>query len=231
MFEKYLEILSKVSLFKGINELHIIPMLNCLDPRVYTYAKNDLIKTAGEKFESIGVVLEGTASVSKENAAGNRVIMTLLQPSELFGEIVAFSKHSQWPATVQAQTECTVLFLPREKIIGQCKNMCPWHKIMIENMLKILSEKALLLNKKVEYLTIKSIQGKLSAFLLDQYAKTGKNSFMLTMNRNELADFLSISRPSMSREMCKLRDNGIIDFHLNAIKILNLNALKELCCS
>jgi CRP-like cAMP-binding protein len=118
--------------------------------------------------------------------------------------------------------------LKREKIIGECRNVCPWHRMLIQNMLRIISEKALILNRKVEYLTIGSIREKISKFLLEQFKVTGKTTFTLPMNRKELADFLNVSRPSLSREMSRMRDEGIIDFHMATVKIIDLEKLKKL---
>jgi DNA-binding transcriptional regulator LsrR (DeoR family) len=60
---------------------------------------------------------------------------------------------------------------------------------------------------------------------LEQYKKTGRDTFMLPMNRNELADFLNVTRPSLSREMSRLREEGVIDFHMESIKILQVDVL------
>ncbi|WP_331917192.1 Crp/Fnr family transcriptional regulator [Pseudobacteroides sp.] len=226
IMEKYLNSLKKTPLFKGIDEDELITMLRCITPRVISYRKNDYIALAGEKFDSLGIIAEGEASISMENAAGNRVMMAILKSGDMFGEMLVFSKTSAWPANVQAQEPCTVFFLQREKIIGECEKLCSWHRILIQNMLVIISERALMLNKKLEYLSIKSIRGKLSKFFLEESKKTGSTTFMLSMKRNELADFLNVSRPSMSREMCLMRDEDIIDFHLSSIKIKNIEALK-----
>ena len=86
----------------------------------------------------------------------------------------------------------------------------------------------MMLNKKVEYLTIKSMRGKISTYLLEQYRREGDVNITLPLNRNELSDFLNVSRPSMSREMSKMKDEGIIDFHLTAVKIRNIEGLKHM---
>ncbi|KUO71073.1 MAG: transcriptional regulator [Desulfosporosinus sp. BRH_c37] len=228
MFEKYLEEVSKTSLFQGILSKDISTMLNCLKPRVCSYTRNDYIVTGGDVYESIGIVLKGSATVSKENAEGKRTVITLLKQGEIFGEIIAFSSQMIWPATVQAHEACVVLFLPRGKIVGECDRMCSWHRILIQNFLRIISERALMLNKKVEYLTIKSIRGKISTYLLEQYRKSGDVNITLPLNRNELSDFLNVSRPSMSREMSKMREEGIIDFHLTSVKIKDVQGLKQM---
>jgi len=228
MFEKYLDEVSKSSLFQGIERDDISAMLNCLKPRVCGYNRNDYIVAGGDTYESVGIVLKGAATVSKENAEGNRIVMTLLKQGDIFGEIIAFSSQMTWPATVQAQEPCVVLFLPRGKIIGECDRMCPWHRILIQNFLRVISERAMMLNKKVEYLTIKSMRGKISTYLLEQYSREGDVTITMPLNRNQLSDFLNVSRPSMSREMSKMRDEGIIVFHLNEVKIMDIESLKHM---
>lgn len=226
ILEKHSEIFPKIALFKGIPLENINMMLECMRPRYSFYDKNEYITSFGDDFDSIGVMISGEAIVIRENAAGNRTVMAVLKEGDIFGEVLAFSEQTTWPASVQAQDNCEVLFLPKYKIIGECNNICSWHRTLIQNFLKIISERAIMLNKKVEYLTIKSMRGKISTYLLEQYKKVGSNSFVLPLNRNELADFFNVSRPSMSREMCKMRDEGIIDFYLNAFKILDVEALK-----
>lgn len=86
----------------------------------------------------------------------------------------------------------------------------------------------MMLNKKVEYLTIKSMRGKISTYLLEQYSREGDVTITMPLNRNQLSDFLNVSRPSMSREMSKMRDEGIIVFHLNEVKIMDIESLKHM---
>jgi len=230
MFERYLEEISNTSLFHGMERADLRAMLNCMKPRLCSYNRNDVIVNGGDAYDSVGIVVNGAASVSKENAQGNRIVMTFLKHGDIFGEIIAFSSQMTWPATVQAQETCVVLFLPRDRIVGDCGNnsICLGHKIFIQNFLRVISERAIMLNKKVEYLTIKSMRGKLSTYLLEQHRKQGTVKVSLPLNRNELADFLNVSRPSMSREMSKMRDEGVIDFHMSEVKIMDVEALVQM---
>ncbi|HHW32350.1 MAG TPA: Crp/Fnr family transcriptional regulator [Clostridiaceae bacterium] len=225
---KYTSILIKSILFKGIGKDEISSMIYCLDPKICTYKKNEYIALAGDRYIGVGILVNGSASISKEKFSGSRIIMKIIEPGELFGEIIAFSNEANWPVTIQALEESTVFFFGKDKITGSCSRNCPWHMLIIENMLRIVSERAILLNKKVEYLSIKSIRGKISTYLLEQYKKTGNKIFMLPLKRVEMAEFLNVSRPSMSREMCRMRDEGIIDFHRSSVRIIDLDALKKM---
>lgn len=228
MHEKWIEILSRTLLFHDIELKDLSGMMNCIRPKMMFFKKNKYVALTGDKFEGIGILLEGSATVLKESVSGNRVIMSILQPGDMFGEMAAFSSFGKWPATVQAQEDSKVIFISSEKIVDNCPHNCAGHKMLIMNMLRIISEKALSLNKKVEYLTIKSMRGKLSTFLLEQYYKNEKKTFMLPMNRNELADFLNVSRPSMSREMSRMRDEGVIDYYMSSFQIKDVETLKKM---
>jgi len=228
MFEKHYPAISKSLLFSSLDNITLPTMIKCLDPKLKSYNKNDYIFTAGDYFTGIGIILEGTAAVLNEKATGDRVVINVLKQGDVFGEMIAFSELTNWPNTIQAFEKCKVLLIPKDRINGECSKVCPWHKSLIENFLKLLSQKALMLNKKVNYLTIKGIRGKLGTYLYEQFKITGSSSIILNFNRNELADFLNVSRPSMSRELSQLRKEKIIDFHLKSFKILDIKALKSL---
>lgn len=215
-------------LFAGIDSEELEIMLECLNPAVRSYKKNEYLAVQGDDLHGLGVLLEGEVMVVKENAAGERVIMAVLGAGDIFGETAAFSGARKWPASVLAQVDCKAFFLPPEKITGNCQRQCPSHRRLITNMLRIVSDKALALNKKVEYLTIKNLRGKISAFLLEHYEKQGSATFTLPLKRNEMAEFLHVARPSLSREMCRMREEGVIDFHKSTIKIKDLEALKNM---
>jgi CRP-like cAMP-binding protein len=212
-------------LFENMPDADLTMLLECLKPRVLKFEKNDIANSEGGPFEGIGIVLSGQAAVVKENSSGSRTILTILKPGDLFGEMAAFSGNGRWPATVVTQSACNIMYMPPDKILGQCEKVCTGHHTLIMNMLGVLSRKAMVLNRKLEYLSIKSMRGRIARFLVEQYKKSGQTTFLLPMNRNELADFLNVSRPSLSRELCRMRDDGLLDFHRSSLQLKNLDAL------
>lgn len=226
MYKKWSNILSHTVLFNNIDSDSINTMLNCLKPKVYEYQKNEYITLEDDIFEGLGIVLIGEANITKENALGNRILMDQLKQGDIFGEMIAFSDRNTWPVSICATKTTTVIFLPPDKITGSCTNMCISHKELIFNMLKIVTNKGLILNKRLEYLCIKNVREKISKYLLEYYNLLGKNKFKISVNRNELADFLNVTRPSLSREMCRMRDEGIIDFDKSSFLLKDINMLK-----
>lgn len=226
MYTKWLNVLEKCPLFHGVEQKDLNNMLMCIKPKVESFKKNEFIKIAGDEYEGLGIILSGSAAITKENSVGDRVILTIVEPGDMFGEMAAFSGQKQWPATVIAQESGCAMYLPSGKILGECEKLCNSHRLLIMNMLKVVSNKALLLSKKLDYLSIKSIRGRISSLLLDYYKKIGTTSFMMSFNRNEMADYLNVSRPALSRELCKLRDEGVLDFYKSSVVIKDIEALK-----
>ncbi len=228
MKKEHIEVLRQCELFDGVVDGDIENVVMCFNPSIKTYSKNEIIKMSADNLTEIGIVLEGVVSITKENAAGERSVIAMLDQGHMFGEIAVFSGQERWPATVTTvKAPCTIMFIGADRLVTNCQNRCVFHTSLIHNMLKILSQSAIRLNKKIEYMSMKSIRGKLSAYVLDQCIKSGnKNMFIMPLNRNELADFLNITRPSLSREMSKMKDEGLIDYFRDTMQIVDKDGLK-----
>ncbi len=226
MDEKWINQLMTIELFKDIEKKELNSVLSCLKSSIKAYKKRDIITIEKDKLTGIGVVLEGEVSVSKETLDGDRVMMSKVKRGDLFGEIDAFSKDG-WLSTVEAYTDCTILFLHPDKIVGVCNKACEGHKNLIQNMLQIVAKKALSLNEKVEILSLKSIRKKISTYLIQQYSINNSLTFDIPLKRNELAEYILVSRPSLSRELINMKEEGIIDFHRSSFRIIDLKSLKE----
>lgn len=226
IYEKWTDVLLQTDLFKNIEKDELIRMLICLSSRIVSYKQKELITIEKSTFSEIGVILEGEVAVIKENFAGDRIFMSKLTAGDIFGEITIFA-NGEPLATIEPIVDTTILLLPSSRIVGICPNVCTGHSMLIRNMLEVISRKAVNLNKKVEILSLKSIREKISTYLLEQYFEQGRLTFTIPLKRHELAEFLNTPRPSLSRELKKMKEEGIIDFYMNSFRIIDLAALKK----
>ncbi|MFC1976707.1 Crp/Fnr family transcriptional regulator [Chloroflexota bacterium] len=227
MYQEWIDSLQLSLLFRGIGSESLSIMLDCLKPKIRRCKQREIIVAYGQPFQGVGIIASGKVALTKEMYSGNRIMMGILDAGDIFGETVAFSDHGVWPMTVISQEDSCLLFLPPDKITGTCSNICASHSTLIMNMLQILSNRASMLNKKIEHISAKNIRGKISSYLLDIYRQTADDTFTIPMKRHELADYLNIPRPSLSREMGFMRDAGIIEFNGSLITINNMFALEE----
>jgi CRP/FNR family transcriptional regulator, dissimilatory nitrate respiration regulator len=212
MYRQWLASLHQTPLFKGIDDEALNTMLECMKPQVRQYKQREIVALHGQPFQGIGIIASGKVSLNKETYSGNRIILNILDTGDIFGEMVAFSDTRVWPVTVITQEDSCLLFLPPDKVLGNCANICASHSTLIMNTLKILSNRALMLNRRIEHLSARSVRGKVSRYLMDLYNQMGSTTLTVPMKRHELADYLNIPRPSLSRELADLRDAGVIEF-------------------
>ncbi len=226
MYSQWIKMLQSTELFKNIEPSELNKILGCSNPSIKQYKKREIITMEKSEFTGIGLILEGEVTLTKDNLAGDRLIISSVKAGDIFGEIDAFVDR-KWLETVTAKTDCQILFISPDRIIGMCPHMCNGHRILIQNTLHLVSQKAYVLHKKVELLSLSSIRKKVTTYLLEQYYIKETPTFKIPLKRNELAEYLHIQRPSLSRELANMKDEGIIEFQGNTFKVLELELLKE----
>ncbi len=226
MDTKYIEIAAKSTLFRGIERSDMPHVMGCLESRILHFNRNEYIARMGSPFSGVYIVMEGETAIVRETYDGSRSVVNLFGVGDVCGEAMAFCGLNRWPMSHQALTDCTVLVVHPERIVDVCERACVFHKTILSNMIRVIARKACDMNRKIEYLMLKTINGKLSKFLLEQKVLNGSSTFHVPMNKEKLADFLNVSRPSMSRELGRLRDEGIIEFHRNTFRIVDEDKLR-----
>lgn len=207
-------------LFTGIKKEEQTSLLGCLSAKELSFAKGDMIFLAGNPAKWVGAMLAGEAQVIKEDFWGNRVIMTGLGVGDLFGEIFACAGLATLPVSVMAVTDVRVLLMDYKRIVTTCPSSCVFHSRLISNMLKVVAEKSLLLNRKVDVLSAHGTREKLLTFLAAQAEQQHSRRFAIAFNRQELADYLAVDRSALSREMSRMQKDGVIQYEKNWFELL-----------
>ena len=213
--------LKRCILFKDIKYEDLSNFLNMSNYTIKKYSKGNVVVIEGGNCEELGILLEGLLEVQTFYPSGKLLTFAQLKPVETFGEAVIFSKMNKFPVTIGAIKDSKIMFIKKENLIS-CLTNC--HKFM-ENFLELLSNKLLILNKKVKMLSLESIRKKIENFLMEEYKKQGSNIIKVSLSRKEMAEHMGIQRPSLSRELIKMRKEGIIEFDKKVIIIKDIKAL------
>lgn len=218
--ETYIEILKNTQLFSGVKEKELPAMLNCLQPKVVSFAKGSYILQQGEPIHDIMILVNGKLLIQCDDFWGNRSIITEIRIGEMFGEAYIAQKNEPIPNDVVAQEESSVLFFDIQKILTICPSACTFHSIIIQNLFFAISEKNRKLVQKIGYMSNRTIRTKLLAYLSEEAKKQNNNLFSIPFNRQQLADFLCVDRSAMSNELSKMQEEGLLQFHKNKFKLL-----------
>lgn len=225
--EQYYPIINNCALFRKIGEVEFGHLMKCLGAQIKSYQEDAYIFLTGEEINFIGIVITGVIEIMKENLSGNKHILAFLGPSDMFAEGIVCTVKRISPVTVRVKEDAKVLFIPYERIVNSCGNSCSFHINLIQNMMIILGEKNVNLNRKLELLTLKGMREKIASYLLNESSTRGSSMFQIMLNRNELADYLNVSRTSMCRELARMKEEGLIDYYGNSFKLINKNLLEK----
>ena len=212
--KEYPPILRSVKLFGGIDATGLDSMLDCVDARTRAYRKGRIILLAGDKPQHIGIVLNGQLHIVREDYDGNRSLIAVLAPGDIFAEALCFAAVEESPVTVIAEQDSSVLLLSYERIINTCPNSCSFHREFIRNMLELIAVKNLRLQSHMEILSLKSIRAKVMLFFESFAAKRGRE-ITIPLNREEMADYLCVERSALSHELARMKRDGLIEYKKN----------------
>ena len=211
--KKYIQVLKRTLMFAGIGEDEIESMLSCLNARLHTYKKGEYVLRQGERLHDILVLVDGNLHIQKDDYWGNRSILGQIAVGEMFGEAYVAPESGGLLNDVVAMEDSVVIFFDVKRVITTCSSACRFHAMVVQNLFFAISEKNRKLVQKLGYMSGRSTRAKLIAYLSEESKRNNSARFTIPFNRQQLADYLSVDRSAMSNELCRMRDEGLIEFN------------------
>lgn len=210
----------KSPLFDGISPEDRKTMLGCIGYHIGTFQKNDIVAFEEENIKHIGIILSGAVDMVKEDLWGNKTMLVRMRKDELFGETFACGKDNMSVVTFVVSEDAKILFMPFDRVMHSCTMACVFHHRLIENMVHIIANKNRDLMRKVEVVSKRTIRERLLAYLSIQAQIQESRYFEIPLGRVELAEYLCVDRSALTRELAKMKDDGLIDYDKNCFQIL-----------
>lgn len=210
-------------LFRGKSVEEIQALLQNMSYNIKSCNKNELILSEGETADRLGIVLSGRVEVQKIYPNGNSVTIARLGEGQTFGEAVLFRKENLFPATVTAAEPCHVMFISKQELL----RLFTADTDMLSHYIENLSERLVMVNRKIEILSAGTLRRRIVYYLLEQAKLQSSDSIRLPFGRKEWAEQLNTARPSLSREIGYLRDSAWIDFRGRIITLLDRKQMQN----
>lgn len=207
-------------LFAGMSPEDRVAALTCTGYHINTYKKGQIVLFEEEDVKYIGIVLQGAVDMVKEDHWGNKTMLLRLGKNDMFGETFACGEDNLSVVTFVVSTDAKILFMPFHRVMHNCANACAFHQKLIENMVKVIAGKNRELMRKIEVVSKRTIREKLLAYLSLQAQTQDSPYFDIPLGRVELADYLCVDRSALTRELAKMRDEGILDYDRNSFRLL-----------
>ncbi|MCI8354510.1 MAG: Crp/Fnr family transcriptional regulator [Lachnospiraceae bacterium] len=213
-------------LFHSITDKETERILKCSRSCMKKYPAGTYVFEQGGLPTRLFLLLSGQVQICKDFTSGKRDVLYLVEAGNVFGEIFLFGNRERYWYDAVAVTDIAVLEMPWDFFYHFCSNACDHHKQLTQNMLEILSENNFKITRKLHIVTTSSLRERIAIWLIDSMDE--EENVELRMNREQLADFLGVARPSLSRELMRMQADGLIQVSKKKIAIRNRQAL-ELC--
>lgn len=221
-----MENLESSKLFQLITEEETQRILKCSKARMRQHPAGTYIFEQGGLPTRLFLLLSGQVQICKDFTSGKRDVLYLVEPGNVFGEIFLFGDRKRYWYDAVAVTDVSVLEMPWDFFYHFCSNACDHHKQLTQNMLEILSEDNFKITRKLHIISTSSLRERIAIWLIDSM---NENSVVeLRMNREQLADFLGVARPSLSRELMRMQKDGLIEVSRKTIRICDRDAVEML---
>lgn len=204
--------------FQGLTEqeLHDLEEIGAISRQ--NFHKHVTVFHVGDIVHEIGIVLEGSVLIENNDLWGNKSILSRVEKGQVFAESYAFH---DVPLMVDAiaDEDSLILFLDVQRLMEEQNAQATWYCKMLKNLLLISTKKNRNLSNRIFCTTAKTVRGRLAAFFSEQAAKAGSNTFDIPFNRQQMADYLNLDRSALSKELGKMREEGLLTFHKNHFSI------------
>ena len=206
-------------LFKDIAAADLQRMLACIGAETASIKKGGIILLEGDSLRHVGIVLAGQLHVLRENYDGSRLLLATMPPGEIFAETMCYTGASKSLVTVMAKVDSMVMLLDFSRILRTCSSSCPFHAKLIENMLRLVVSKNLMLQHQMAIVSLKSVRSKVRRYLESLEPEQGRD-ITIPFNREELANYLCVERSALSHELARMKKDGLIEYRKNNFRIM-----------
>ena len=192
---------------------------NCNKVQIKKFTKGETVTTYIEKRSQICIVISGEIDLIRYDFNGNKTIIGHFIDNDIFGEVF-YPANTNNELFAVAHKNSEVLFYTYDSLSTKCKKNCDFHKELTNGLSQLFLDQIVSLNLRIELLTKKNTRGKILSYFEMLSKGTLRRTFILPYSYTDLADFLSVDRSAMMRELKLLIDEGFIKKNNNKITLL-----------
>ena len=214
-----LENLKDLPLFEGMSLEEMGEVLSKVNVVVKRFFKYDSIVLAGDYVDHVRILINGNVQMVKEDILGDKTILSNISAGALFAETFFGRSYDHSVVSFFAMENCEILMLPFKKFFDNLDGSLA-NKKLITNFVSIMADNNIRLIEKTEILCKKSLRAKILAYLEYETKYLEEKKVTIPFNRTDLANYLDADRSALTRELTRMRKEGLIDFERNTFELL-----------
>ncbi len=204
--------------FDGISDLQRNKLFKLLGTHIFSFTKNQEILSTMKNENIICILLEGHAQIINMDYNGDETLVEDLPQNSVFGSSISNIGSNE--CQIRTIENSKILVIDYNKLIDINHINYNYYNVFIHNLFKIIHFKIKEKNNRIRILTKKTIRDKLLEYFEFEYKKTLSKYIYLPNSFKDLADYFSVNRSAMFRELRYLKDEKFIKIDGRKITLL-----------
>lgn len=222
--KKILELMRQLDLIKSINSQEIESYLSEGSCKVTQYGKNNIVHFVGEVCSKLEIILSGKVFIERIDESGNLMTIAEFFNGDVIGGNLMFSKNPYYPMTVTAKEVTLILEIDKDRLFRLFSD----NHEFLKSYLEYVSDHTVILGDRIKHYVNRTIRESIVSYLDYERKNQNSNNIKLSMTKKALAERIGVQRTSLSRELAKMREDGLIKYDSESIEIVDNSLLKPL---
>ena len=214
--KNYLGAMKQVDLIKSIKSEEIELFLNEGSFKTTEYGKNNIVHFVGEVCSKLEIILSGKVVIERIDESGNLMTIAEFFSGDVLGGNLMFSKNPHYPMTVTTKQPTVILEINKTRLFQLFSD----NHDFLRSYLEYVSDHTVILGDRIKHYVNRTIRESIMSYLDYELKKQNGNIIKLSITKKALAEKIGVQRTSLSRELAKMRDDGLIKFDLDSIELL-----------
>ena len=214
--KKYFELMREIDLIKSIKPQEIDSYLTEGSCKITQYGKNNIVHFVGEVCSKLEIILSGKVVIERIDESGNLMTIAEFFGGDVLGGNLMFSKNPYYPMTVTAKEATLILEINKDRLFSLFSD----NHDFLKSYLEYVSDHTVILGDRIKHYVNRTIRESIISYLDYERKKQNSNIIKLSMTKMALAERIGVQRTSLSRELAKMRDDGLIKFDIDSIELL-----------
>ncbi len=213
--KNYLGLLKQIDLMKSFNTNQLESLLQAKGNKVKSYEKNNIVHSVGDICENLEIILSGEVVVERIDESGKLMTIAEFFDGDILGGNLLFSKNPYYPMTVTAKKTTIILEISKKQLFDLFASSLDF----LKSYLAYISDHSVILGDRIKHYVNRTIRECIISYLDYESKKQESITVKLGITKKALAERIGVQRTSLSRELAKMKAEGLIEFDSNSIKV------------
>ena len=213
-----LDLLKQIDLVKSFDANQLESLLQAKGNKVNSYERNNIVHFVGDICENLEIILSGEVAVERIDESGKLMTIAEFFDGDILGGNLLFSKNPCYPMTVTAKKPTIILEISKRRLFDLFASSLDF----LKSYLAYISDHSVILGDRIKHYVNRTIRECIISYLDYESKKQESSTIKLTISKKALAERIGVQRTSLSRELAKMRNEGLIEFDKNNRKLVSL---------